>query len=136
MKPTAIVYQSIRIIFILSLLYNAFFMLWAGEPGRLGWWPLSLAFYAWAGLPFLVILGFSRLRKEHVPSLVILLIHILLLSGGGFYLLWQAFFVCLDPQVGIVFVMLPLYQLGGAVIGILAALVIGAIFKKKSNTSS
>jgi hypothetical protein len=79
---------------------------------------------------------FSRLRKEHVPSLVIMLICILALSGGGFYLLWQAFFVYLDPQSGIVFVMLPLYQLGGAVIGILAALVIGAIFDKKSNTSS
>jgi hypothetical protein len=89
------------------------FMLDAGEPGASGWWLLFLGFGAWALLPYGVVALVAIRLGSSLASLRVLLAAALLLTGASSLLLYQAFVVDLDPQSGIVFVFLPVWQLVG-----------------------
>ncbi len=117
-------YGAVWLLAAVALAYTAGFMVKNGDPGALGWWQLALGFFAWASALYLLA-GWYAYRRRHSPSAVIaVFVATLLMAAGGFGLLWDAFVTHVDPQSGLVFVVLPPVQFVVAGLGIGVAAVI------------
>ncbi len=71
---------------------------------------VTLVFAAWAMIPYVVLFHSSRLQTSFKVSWFILL-SALGIVGLGVYIYIDAFFIHIDPQSGLVFIFVPLYQL-------------------------
>lgn len=86
------------------------FMLRAGEPSKIWWWPLAIGFLIWTLLPYAVFAYLAwRFRARFAPSLT-LFVGTLVVSGLSIFSLYDAFVAHLDPQSGLVLLVLPLLQ--------------------------
>jgi hypothetical protein len=106
---------------VVGALVTLGFMLGAGEPVKPLWWVGFLPFGIWALVPYGALAWFTRRCRVSRSSQWVLLVAALLLSGVSSALLYQAFAVELDPQSGIVFVFLPVWQLLGLSPGLFVA---------------
>ncbi len=105
-----------------GLLANAYLMVYRGNPDTLGWYPMALAFLAWSAIPFITLAGAAWLSSWELPGAVTLFITTAVITFGGIQILVDALLVNVNPQSGIVFVVLPVYQSVVAVLGIGLAL--------------
>jgi hypothetical protein len=71
-------------------------------------WLLSIA--VWATLPYLIILFLARKAFEFKANILMVVIGTLIISLGGVALYLDAAFLHQDPQGGLVFIAVPLYQ--------------------------
>jgi hypothetical protein len=71
-------------------------------------WLLSIA--VWATLPYLIILFLARKSFEFKANILMVVIGTLIISLGGVALYLDAAFLHQDPQGGLVFIAVPLYQ--------------------------
>lgn len=126
-----IVYRATLCVAALAIFYTAGFFLKNGEPEKLQWWVFGLIFFAWACLPFAYVVQFARKSKDSLSGLFISLLTVTIIAGGGFYILWQSFVTHLDPQSGLVFVFLPVYQLFVVSIGTGAARIMKSFYANK-----
>ncbi len=89
------------------------FMVDAGEPARPAWWLLFVPFAAWGLAPYAAVaVAARRARGSRAPARVLLAAAALLVAGSA-ALLYDAFVRHLDPQSGLVFLFLPLWQIVG-----------------------
>lgn len=105
-----------------GVLANAYLMVHSGDPGTLGWYPMALAMLAWASIPFITLAGVTWLSGWELPGAVTLFVTTAVITLGGIQILVGALLVNADPQSGVVFVVLPVYQSVVAVLGIGLAL--------------
>ncbi|UCC13677.1 MAG: hypothetical protein JSW21_09905 [Gammaproteobacteria bacterium] len=91
------------------------FMIYAGEPERLSWWPLVAPFAGWVGVPYAVLYLASRRSPSTSGSRAVLLLGAAAVSGFGILMLYEAFIAHPDAQSGIVLIFIPLYQLAGLI---------------------
>ena len=124
------IYKTIWALIIFAFVYTAYFMLTNGEPGSLTWWPLAVAFYGWACLPFMFVASRIQKHRNQIPYLFVVLVTTVILSLGGLVLLYQAFVTNLDPQSGLAFLFLPAYELIAAAIGLALASITQAAIRK------
>lgn len=89
------------------------FMLYAGEPERPGWWLLFAPFAAWALLPFGCFAAVVRKGLKARGARLVAVVAALLLAGLAFAALYATFVVEPDPQGGLVFLFLPIWQMIG-----------------------
>ena len=101
---------------------NAALMVRSGEPGESYWYFLTLAFLAWSSIPFLALGAAAWLFTWGLPGAVTLFVTAAVITLGGIQILVDVLLVNIDPQSGIVFVVLPVYQSVVAVLGIGLAL--------------
>ena len=102
--------QINNVLVAIGLSANAYFMLSNGEPEHAGWWLGTLIFYGWAALPFIGMYFGNKFFYQTVGSKISNLIACLIITGGGVFILIDAFIIHLDAQSGIIFVFLPFYQ--------------------------
>ncbi len=88
--------------------------------------PVLLGFSAWAMVPYLVLFFSARLPTSSKVSWVVFCATLVIVCMGVFIYI-DAFFVHLDPQSGLVFIFVPLYQL--ILAGIMFAI---ALFSSRS----
>lgn len=122
-----ILYRGIWILFTFGVFYTAGFMLKFGEPDKLRWLMVSLPFSIWASVPFLINLIFSMRHRNSLIGLVITFITMLIITFGGFYLLWQSFVVQPEQLSGLAFIVLPILQIVISLIGMGIVLIINAL---------
>lgn len=102
----------------LAALATFFLMLYAGRPwqGSVLSWIGVVAFGAWAISPYALLMFLIRHgRTNRLKSLTLLLLG-LALSALALFVYVDALFVHPDPQSGLVFLFVPLYQLVGSAI--------------------
>ncbi len=107
--------RAIFAILLVGGLVTLGFMLDAGEPDKLWWWAGFLPFAGWALVPYAALALVAHRLRSSRRSLWVLLVAAAVLSGSAAALLYQAFVTNIDAQSGIVFVILPLWQLIGCV---------------------
>ncbi len=117
------------IILYCSVLFTAILMLYAGEPTTPSWYVTAIPFLLWTSIPYGILLAFNRLFPSSPRKNGTVLLTAALISGFAIYCLVNAFFLNPDPQSGIVFIFLPLYQIAAAIIGGLISL---ALLKRSS----
>lgn len=106
---------------VLGVVVTIGFMLHAGEPAKPTWWLFLLPFAAWALAPYLLVAVLAFRLHAQGGAAAVLALAALLLAGSSALLLWLAFVAEPDPQSGLVFVVLPFWQLAAAVpLGLLA----------------
>ncbi|MCX5789074.1 MAG: hypothetical protein NTX64_11295 [Elusimicrobia bacterium] len=71
-----------------------------------------LGFLLWNLLPFLFLTLFARRYRDSEAALWVVFAGMAILAGGGFFLLWPCFKERPDPQIGLAFLFLTLYQIG------------------------
>lgn len=91
------------------------FMIHAGEPGRLYWWPMFAIASAWVLLPYAIVWQEARRRTGQTGPCIVLLIAATALTVFSAIALYGAFIAHPDPQSGLVFIFIPLYQVLGLV---------------------
>jgi hypothetical protein len=72
-------------------------------------WLMVAGFAVWAGSPYVTLAVLNALSRSPASRLI-LLAGSLVIVGGGLPAYYDAFFVHLDAQSGLVFVFIPLYQ--------------------------
>ena len=90
-------------------------MLYAGEPENPGWWLGFAGFAAWMLLPYAIASYMTHRLGGHPSARMVLLVTALGVSLSSTWLLYEAFIRHIDAQSGIVFAVLPMYQLIGLV---------------------
>jgi hypothetical protein len=105
-----------------GLLTTLVFMAVAGDPARVSWWGFALPFAAWTASPYAAVAVLARHCAHRRWAALVVLVAAGLLSGAGALILANAFIFNLDPQSGIVLVLLPVWQLIGLLPFALAAL--------------
>jgi hypothetical protein len=90
-------------------------MIHAGEPHRLHWWPMFAIASAWVLLPYAIVWQEARRRTGRPGPCVVLLVAAITLTVFSALVLYGAFIAHPDPQSGLVFIFIPLYQLLGLV---------------------
>ncbi len=96
-------------------------MLHAGNPSDPSWWPGFLAFATWGLLPFLVFAEFAARLSHSRLSMFALFAGALVVTIGTASLLYESFVANTDAQNGIIFIILPLYQLAAMALFVAAA---------------
>lgn len=86
---------------------------WGGNSTYLGWWGYAglLLLMAWATLPYLGILLLAGRDLPVKAGKGILLMGSLIIAGCGLAAYVDAFWLHPDPQGGLAFMAVPLYQL-------------------------
>jgi len=114
-------HKSIKVIKITTLvllsagvLTTGFFMLDNGEPDTLEWWPIASLFFAWSIAPYVGVAYANEILSNNIFDRSILLFIAIIITIGGIAILIDTFIIHLDPQSGLVFIFLPIYQ--GAVV--------------------
>ncbi len=91
-----------------------------GSPATPGWWGAAIVFFVWTSTPFIAMaFAGKKLAGRPAPRLLLTL-GAIGLAASAFWFLRIAFVRSPDAQSGVVFVILPLYQLAGVLL--LAAL--------------
>jgi hypothetical protein len=110
-SPLAVTRLTRMVLFVVSGL-TIVFMLYAGQPWKQesSSWPLMFGFAVWALSPYGGLALLSRHASgQRLPSWLVLVAS--LLSGSWAVVVqYQAFVAKPDPQSGLVYVFLPLYQ--------------------------
>jgi hypothetical protein len=132
MKKTITV--AVYMLLTAGMFINAYFMLSNGEPDKLWWWPLAFGFYAWAAVPFAGVAIVNRYLSKNLLTSLILFATAVTITGGGLYILVEAFITHLDPQSGIIFIFLPFLQCVVVAIGTGLVLLIRTLGNEKSPT--
>jgi ABC-type Fe3+-siderophore transport system permease subunit len=91
------------------------FMIHAGEPHRLHWWPMFAVAFAWVLLPYAIVRQEARRRTGQPGPRIVLLVAAIALTVFSAIVMYGAFIAHPDPQSGLVFIFIPLYQLLGLV---------------------
>lgn len=95
---------------VFGIITNAYFMIKAGDVGNFVWWIGFAIFFLWASIPFVTLFYLSK-KQYHSPlELIPLVIAALMLVFSNSKILYMAFVTHLDPQSGLVFIFLPIYQ--------------------------
>lgn len=87
------------------------FMIFSGEPSAPLWWLGFVLFAIWGLVPFVVAKRVVDRHAAHERALWVLLSAAIVLGAGTFAILRDAFVVHPDAQSGILFVLLPAWQL-------------------------
>ena len=117
MPATAIATYAIA---VAGGLFTLALMLYASEPWHadLGRWALVLPFAALSVSPYLVLARLARGLADDAAKSRVLLGVTLLVTAPALWIYWQGFLIEPDPQSGLLFVFLPIYQfIAGAVAG-------------------
>ncbi len=101
---------AIQVLAVLGPGAMFFCMILNGEPLRPGWWLLALPFLGLATLPYLLILHAARLSDDTRATGCFLGVAVFI-TLGSLLILWEAFWLRPDPQAGLVFLFVPLYQI-------------------------
>jgi hypothetical protein len=97
-------------------------MVYASRPGDLESGLMLLAFMPWAIAPYCGLAALALKRRSSVEKSRIVAVAALIVAGLGACLLTDAFVIRLDPQSGLVFLVLPPLQwLGVGIAAILPA---------------
>ncbi|MBE9030288.1 hypothetical protein IQ266_11150 [filamentous cyanobacterium LEGE 11480] len=91
-------------------LINIGFMLYAGEPDQLWWWPFFIALATWSLFPYGTVITVFYWLRQKPKSQLLLTLAAVLLTGSTAFLLHESLIANPDPQSGLVFVVLPVYQ--------------------------
>jgi hypothetical protein len=95
---------------------------WGANDAYQGWrgyaWLFLLA--VWATLPYLGILLLARRAVQVRAREILVLAGALIITGGGLAAYVEAIWLHPDPQGGLAFIVVPLYQ--GIILGLLAVL--------------
>ncbi len=108
-------------ILIFGLLVNAHFMLLYGEPTRLLWWISAAGFYIFGAIPFALTALGNRDFVNNWASHLLMLTTASVITFGGLYMQVDAFILNFDAQSGLVFAVLPAYQVVIAIISLAIA---------------
>lgn len=87
-----------------------FCMIHNGEPLQPGWWLLAMPFLGLAILPYLLLLSAVK-HASNARTIWFFFGVMLCITLGALLILWEAFWLRPDPQAGLVFLFLPLYQI-------------------------
>ncbi len=98
-------------------------MIYAGHGWKqgAGWWLSFLAFGAWAVAPYAALSWLSFRMRKTIGQTVVFLVAVLVIMSFGMVILYDGFFVHIDAQNALLFVVVPFYQW----IGVALALGIG-----------
>lgn len=96
---------------ILTFSITMGFMFKNGEPYNLSWYFIALPFLMWSALPLAAIFLIWKQAKDTIYTHALLLFTACFISLGGIWILYDAFLLNLDPQSGLVFLILPVLQL-------------------------
>lgn len=113
----------------LGLVFTTALMLYASEPWNagVGRWAVILPFAVLALSPYLVIARLARRFRGDVVKARALLAVAVLVTAPAIYFYVMGFLIEPDPQSGLLFVFLPIYQLlAGAVAGMAIWLLVSA----------
>jgi hypothetical protein len=94
---------------------------------------ISLGFWAWVSIPFLILFFANRHLKYTKAARITLLIAVIIVAVLGSLLIFDAFFIHLDPQSGIMLILVPLYEIVLSVIALLIAIPLNFIFERSGN---
>ncbi len=83
--------------------------------------PMSYAFILWAVSPFAAIFAATRKPRGSTAASVVRLVATLVITAFGLSTLHHGFFVKPDPQSGLLFIFVPLYQWAAFVVAFLMA---------------
>jgi len=89
---------------------TAYFMIDNGHPDTPGWWGLFVLFFAWSVSPLVMLTRLVRRHADHPLGAVLLCATAIASVAFGIWALINAFVIHLDPQSGLVFVFLPVWQ--------------------------
>lgn len=127
MSPAARVAYAVAAV---GLVFTTVLMLYASEPWNAGVsrWAMILPFAALALAPYLVIARLARkIGRDVVKSRALLAVALLVTAPAIFFYV-MGFLIEPDPQSGLLFVFLPIYQLlAGAVAGMAIWLFVSAV---------
>jgi len=96
---------------LIGIAANIWFMFQNGEPNRLYWYFIATPFLFWTFLPFAAVYLIIYKANELLYTRIIFFFTSATISFGGFWILYDAFVLNLDPQSGLVFLILPFLQL-------------------------
>jgi hypothetical protein len=114
-KPAELMELVIDSFLYVGVVLSLVVMIYAGEPHRLYWWPMFLIASAWVLLPYAIVWQEARRRMAQPGPRVVLLVAAIALTVFSAIVLYGAFIAHPDPQSGLVFIFIPLYQLLGLV---------------------
>lgn len=101
--------------------FTTWLMIYASEPWNtgIGQWALVLPFAVLALSPYIVLFRLARRGTGDAAKARVLLVVAILVTAPAVYAYILGFLVTPDPQSGLLFVFLPLYQLmAGAALGV------------------
>ncbi len=101
-----------------AALFTFVMIIYAGRgwEQNVRWWGGAGLLAAWAILPYLGIVGFSRTSNENKKQRRTRLIGFTLIVAFGIFILIDGFFIHSDAQNALLFVFLPIYQWAGIII--------------------
>ncbi len=115
-------------------LFTLALMLYASEPwdADLGRWALVLPFAVLAVSPYLVLARLARALAHDAAKSRVLMGVAVLVTAPAVWIYSQGFLIEPDPQSGLLFVFLPIYQfIAGAVAGMAAWLFVMASRRRR-----
>lgn len=126
MSPAA---RLAYVVAVVGVIFTTWLMLYASEPWNagVGRWAMILPFAVLALSPYIIIARLARrLGGDTVKARALLAVAVLL-TAPAIYFYVMGFLVEPDPQSGLLFVFLPIYQLlAGAVAGMAIWLLVSA----------
>jgi len=87
------------------------FMLQNGDPDSFTWYLIAIPFLIWTLLPFAAVFLMMKKARDVLQTSITIFIVSAIISFGGIWILYDAFVLHLDPQSGLVFLILPVLQL-------------------------
>lgn len=101
------------------------FVVYAAQDAELRSLPFLVVVILWAVAPYVAFFMLARRAPGGGYWPALLVVSVLAIMILGLYLLWLGFFAHPDPQSGLLFIFLPLYQL----VFVAAIFVVGALTK-------
>jgi hypothetical protein len=112
--------RLVKLISIAAGLGTLAIMLYSSDPGSWALVPALMLFGLWALLPYALLYTFARRIKGVRRGPLALLAVALVTSALGLAIYIDGFFIAPDPQSGLLFIFIPVYQL--VVAGVLGGL--------------
>jgi hypothetical protein len=100
-----------NITMLIAIASNLWFMFQNGDPDSFTWYLIAVPFLMWIALPFAAVYLIWKEAIDNVYTHILFLFTACIISVGGFWIVYDAFVLHLDPQSGLVFLVLPVLQL-------------------------
>lgn len=100
-------------------------LLYAGDPGSPGWWPIALPTALWVCGPALLAWAVARWRASRIVVHAMLAFVIASMLVSGFFY-GQAFFLSQSSTAALILIWLPLWQWIALLVGAPLALLVSA----------
>ena len=113
-----------QILAILASLVTLGLVAYSAEDAEAGTLPFLIGVMLWTVLPYAALFMLARRASTNELLAAILVLAVLVVMASGLWLFWKAFFAHPDPQSGLLFLFLPLYQLAFVAAVFVAGIVI------------